>query len=84
MSLDYLVAGVVQRVHLRLDVLQIGSRGFSLEDYFVHRNYNRVMIRAGESDLPPPSPLLFDSLEDGGVKSVKGGRGTERLLNKYN
>ena len=27
------------------------------------------------------SPLLFDSLEDGGVKRVKGGRGTERLLN---
>ena len=29
------------------------------------------------------SPLLFDSLEDGGVKRVKGGRGTERLLKIY-
>ena len=34
----YLVVGVVQCVHFRLDVLQVGSRGFSLEDYFVHRN----------------------------------------------
>ena len=72
---------VFQSVHFRTDVLQIRFRRFGLQNYFVHRN-----CKIDDINTPGPtgdlnSPLLFDSLEDGGVKRVKGGRGTERLLN---
>ena len=78
----YLMAGILQGVHFGPDVLQVWFRRFGLQNYFVHRN-----CKIDDINQPGPrghgldSPLLFDSLEDGGVKRVKGGRGTERLLN---
>ena len=69
--------GVLQSVNLGFNVLKIDFRTIWFQHNFVHRNCNK---NAKTVVIEPASPLLFDSLEEGGVNRVNGGRGTDLLL----